>query len=68
MWTTVSSGRSSRRGRIDWRIWRRGENDRPVASWNNDPKPPMWVKTADEILTSIGRYAGAVLQAAGPDQ
>ncbi len=23
---------------------------------------------ADEILGSIGRYAGAVLQAAGPDQ
>ena len=25
-------------------------------------------QTADQILTSIGRYAGAVLQAAAPDQ
>jgi transposase len=36
--------------------------------WNKDPKPFVWTKTADQILTSIGRYAGAVLQAAGPDQ
>ena len=39
-----------------------------AARWNKDPKPFAWTKTADQILTSIGRYARAVLQAASPDQ
>ena len=34
-----------------------------VKIWNADPKPFVWTKTADQILDSIGRYCGAVLEA-----
>jgi transposase len=27
-----------------------------ISSWNNDPKPFVWKKTADEILDSLKRY------------
>jgi transposase len=27
-----------------------------VASWNEDPRPYVWVKTADQILASLARY------------
>lgn len=27
-----------------------------VKNWNNDPKPFVWTKTADEILNSLARY------------
>jgi transposase len=27
-----------------------------IAQWNDDPKPFVWTKTADEILESLGRY------------
>ena len=27
-----------------------------IATWNADPKPFVWHKTADEILTSLKRY------------
>jgi transposase len=27
-----------------------------VESWNDDPKPYVWTKTADEILASLGRF------------
>jgi len=26
-----------------------------VKAWNDDPKPFIWIKTAEQILTSIGR-------------
>ena len=26
-----------------------------VKAWNSDPKPFIWTKTAEQILTSIGR-------------
>jgi transposase len=26
-----------------------------VKAWNDDPKPFIWTKTAEQILTSIGR-------------
>ncbi len=26
-----------------------------IKAWNENPKPFIWTKTADEILTSIGR-------------
>ena len=26
-----------------------------VKTWNDDPKPFIWTKTAEQILTSIGR-------------
>jgi transposase len=26
-----------------------------VKAWNDDPKPLIWIKTAEQILTSIGR-------------
>ncbi len=32
----------------DLRLW--------IASWNDDPRPFVWRKTADEILESLGRY------------
>ncbi len=34
--------------------------------WNDNPKPFVWTKTADDILASIGRYAGEVLHATNP--
>ena len=27
-----------------------------IETWNNDPKPFVWTKTADEILDAIARY------------
>ncbi len=27
-----------------------------IAQWNNDPRPSMWKKTAEEILESLARY------------
>jgi transposase len=27
-----------------------------IETWNQDPKPFVWTKTADEILSSLGRY------------
>jgi len=27
-----------------------------IAAWNDDPKPFVWTKTADEILASVARY------------
>ena len=29
-------------------------------NWNNDPKPFVWQKTANEILERLGRYCAAV--------
>lgn len=31
-----------------------------VDTWNEDPKPYIWHKTADEILERLGRYCAAV--------
>jgi len=31
-----------------------------VEHWNEDPKPFVWHKTADEILDRLGRYCAAV--------
>lgn len=31
-----------------------------VEHWNNDPKPFVWTKTADEILDRLARYCAAV--------
>ncbi|HEU5331640.1 MAG TPA: IS630 family transposase, partial [Actinocrinis sp.] len=27
-----------------------------IAVWNEDPKPFVWTKTAEEILTSLRKY------------
>jgi hypothetical protein len=27
-----------------------------ITAWNQDPKPFVWTKTADEILGSLARY------------
>jgi len=27
-----------------------------INTWNEDPKPYVWTKTADEILDAISRY------------
>jgi transposase len=40
--------RSVRDLNADIRAW--------IASWNDDPKPFVWTKTADQILDSIARY------------
>lgn len=34
-----------------------------IEVWNDDPKPFVWTKTADQILDSIGRYCTTTLQA-----
>ncbi len=39
-----------------------------IEEWNTDPKPFTWTKTADDILGSIGRYCGEILQTTGTDQ
>jgi transposase len=35
-----------------------------IAHWNEDPKPYVWVKTADQILASLARYCERVSAAA----
>jgi transposase len=40
--------RSVRQLNTDIRAW--------IATWNDDPRPFIWTKTADEILDSIARY------------
>jgi hypothetical protein len=31
-----------------------------IDSWNQDPKPFVWTKTADQILESIARYCNRI--------
>jgi transposase len=35
-----------------------------IATWNEDPRPYVWVKTADQILASLARYCERVSAAA----
>jgi transposase len=44
--------RSVRQLNADIRAW--------IESWNDDPKPFVWTKTADQILESIARYCGRI--------
>lgn len=39
-----------------------------VATWNEDPKPFVWKKTAEEILDSLSRYLQRVSGTAAQDQ
>jgi hypothetical protein len=32
-----------------------------IATWNEDPRPYVWVKTADQILASLARYSERIL-------
>jgi transposase len=43
-----SAHRSVRALNADVRAW--------IQTWNDDPKPYVWVKTADEILDSVANY------------
>jgi hypothetical protein len=29
-----------------------------IVSWNENPRPCIWVETAEEILASVARYCG----------
>jgi hypothetical protein len=40
--------RSVRHLNADIRAW--------ITTWNEDPRPYVWTKTADQILDSIARY------------
>ena len=44
--------RSVRELNADIRAW--------IDTWNHDPKPYIWTKTADQILDSITRYCGRI--------
>jgi transposase len=44
--------RSVRELNADIRAW--------IDTWNDDPKPFVWTKTADEILNSIARYCNRI--------
>ena len=44
--------RSVRALNADIRAW--------IAAWNNEPKPYVWTKTADQILESINRYCTTI--------
>jgi transposase len=37
-----------------------------IALWNEDPRPYVWVKTADQILESLARYCERISAAAAP--
>jgi transposase len=37
-----------------------------IELWNENPRPYVWVKTADQILASLARYCDRVCAAAGP--
>jgi transposase len=34
-----------------------------IETWNQDPKPFVWTKTADEILSSLARYCQRISDA-----
>jgi transposase len=38
-----------------------------IDHWNEDPRPYVWVKTADQILDSLARYCQKISAAADPD-
>jgi len=38
-----------------------------IAHWNDDPRPYVWVKTADQILEALARYCQRVSAAAAPN-
>ena len=44
--------RSVRELNADIRAW--------IDGWNEDPRPFVWTKTADEILDSIARYCNRI--------
>jgi len=44
--------RSVRALNADIRAW--------IENWNDDPKPFVWTKTADQILDAIARYCGRI--------
>ncbi len=44
--------RSTRQLNADIRAW--------IETWNDDPKPYVWTKTADQILESISRYCTTI--------
>jgi len=35
-----------------------------IANWNEDPRPYVWVKTADQILASLARYCARISNSA----
>jgi len=35
-----------------------------IATWNEDPRPYVWVKTADQILASLARYCERISDSA----
>ena len=35
-----------------------------VATWNQNPRPYVWVKTADQILASLSRYCARISDSA----
>jgi len=37
-----------------------------IETWNDDPRPYVWVKTADQILASLARYCERVSAATAP--
>jgi len=37
-----------------------------IEHWNDDPRPYLWVKTADQILEALARYCQKVSAAAAP--
>lgn len=44
--------RSVRQLNTDIRAW--------IDTWNENPRPYVWTKTADQILESITRYCGRI--------
>ena len=46
--------RSVRELNPDIRTW--------IETWNGDPRPFVWTKSADEILDSIARYCNRINQ------
>jgi len=51
-WLTRSAHRSVTDLVASIRTW--------IANWNDDPKPYVWHKTADEILDSLAAYCGRI--------
>lgn len=39
-----------------------------IEAWNNDPKPYIWTKTADEILDKLAGYCGALTTPNNPTE
>ena len=63
-WSSAGSPSSPTASSVDpftaaWRSWK-PISEPWIEAWNEDPKPFVWTKTADEILESLSGYLARI--------